>query len=155
MDTSFLPAALALVRRSDFVFVSTLDGHPDTRVLFNLMRLRAEAVASGPAVLGNSFAAWLATNTSSRKVGQIRQDPRVCLYYADTAAFEGLSLQGELEEVFDASIREAIWTEAWTMYYPGGCEGGDFTLLRFRPTRGRYYHGLRVVEFDATRQAQA
>lgn len=155
MDAEILAAASALVHRSDFVFLSTLDGHPEIRVLFNLMKLRAEAVASGPAALGNPFAAWLATNTSSHKMGQIRRDPRACLYYADTAAFEGLSLQGELEEVLDAEIRRTLWTDAWTMYYPGGLDGGDFTLLRFRPAGGRYYHGLRVVAFDASAGARA
>ncbi|HWQ08532.1 MAG TPA: pyridoxamine 5'-phosphate oxidase family protein [Holophaga sp.] len=148
MDADCIASARALMRRSDVVFVSTLDGHPDTRVLFNLSKLRADAMAAGAAALDAPFASWLGTNSSSRKVGQIRKDPRVCLYYADTTAFEGLSLQGTAVEVFDPAIRTAIWTDAWNVYYPGGREGGDFTLLRFTPERGRYYHGLKVVEFD-------
>jgi len=150
MITDALAPARSLAARSDLVVVSTLDGHPDTRALFNLLKLRAEAVASGPAALDTPFASWLGTNTSSLKVQQIRRDPRVCLYYADPAAFEGLSLQGTVEEVFDPAVRAAIWTEAWSMYYPGGREGGDFTLLRFRPERGRYYHSLEVLAFDAS-----
>ncbi len=150
MDPEILAASMALIRRSDFVFVSTHhEGFPDTRVMFNLLKLRAEALREGPAALAQPFASWLGTNTSSRKVGDIRKDPRICLYYTDTAAFEGLGLQGTVEEVFDQDVRTAIWDDAWEMYYPGGREGGDFTLLRFKPERGRYYHGLKVVEFDA------
>lgn len=149
MDADGIASARSLVRRSDVVFVSTLDGHPDTRVLFNLSKLRSEALVAGAAALDAPFACWLGTNTSSRKVEQVRKDPRVCLYYADTTTFEGLGLQGRVVEVFDPSIRAAIWMDAWDVYYPGGREGGDFTLLRFTPERGHYYHGLKVVAFDA------
>lgn len=154
MTPAFPPAALALARRSDFVFVSTLrddDGFPDTRVMFNLLKLRSGILDEGPAALDKPFASWLGTNTSSQKVRHLRQDPRTCLYYADTATFEGLSLQGTVSEVLDPAVRKTIWMEGWDMYYPGGLDGGDFTVLRFSPERGRYYHGLKVEAFDASR----
>ena len=53
-----------------------------------------------------------------------------------------------MEDVRDPAIRQAIWTDAWEMYYPGGREGGDFTLLRFQPLKGRYYQGLQVTDLD-------
>jgi len=142
-----LRSALDLTRRSDFVYLSTLqdDGCPDTRVMFNLLKLRPPVLA----LAEDSFATWIGTNTSSQKVAQIRKDPRVCLYYSDTDSFEGLTLRGTVEEIHDLGLRTAVWTEEWNVYYPGGQEGGDFTLLRFQPLRGRYYCGLRVVEFDA------
>ena len=151
-----IPAALApaagLAHRAEFVFVSTLqeeEGFPDCRVMFNLLKLRAEVLTDGPAALDSPFASWLGTNTSSLKVQQMRKNPRVSLYYADTAMFEGLSLQGTVEEVQDRAIRAALWMAAWEMFYPGGRDGGDFSLLRFTPLRGRYYYGLQVLAFDA------
>jgi general stress protein 26 len=152
METPLVHAALDLARRSGFVFVSTLqnDGFPDTRVMFNLLKLRAGILTGGPAALDSPFESWLGTNTSSQKVQQIRKDPRVCLYYADTDAFEGLTLQGTVEEIQDRGIKQAIWMDGWEMYYPGGLDGGDFTVLRFKPERGRYYHGLKVMEFNAS-----
>lgn len=143
-------AALALSQRSEFVTVSTVqeDGFPEARVLFNLLKHRAEALEAGPAKLDQAFASWLGTNTSSRKVAQLRRDPRLCLYYFDAMTFEGLCLQGTVEEFFDPAIRAALWTPAWDRYYPGGREGGDFTLMRFTPLRGRYYHGLQVSEVE-------
>jgi len=150
-----ISAARSLMLRSDFVCLSTLeaDGFPDTRLVFNLLKMRADVLGSGPAMLPEAFGNWLGTNTSSRKMAQLRKDSRLCLYFSDTATFEGLSLQGTAEEVFDPAIREVIWMNGWEMYYPGGREGGDFSLLRFHPLRGRYYHGLQVLDFDARGQA--
>jgi len=152
MTTETSLAASALILRSDFVFVSTLDGaegFPETRVMFNLIKLRQEALSQPPASLPTPFDSWLGTNTSSQKVRQLRQDPRVCLYYADTATFEGLSLQGTVAEVLDPETRAALWMDGWETYYPGGRDGGDFSLFRFSPLRGRYYHGLQVTALEA------
>jgi len=151
MPSQPIQPAIDLAHRSDFVYVSTLqmDGFPETRVMFNLLKLRADALAGGPARLDHPLASWLGTNTSSQKTQHIRRDPRVGLYYADTSSFEGLSLQGTVAEVLDKTVRAALWTEDWERFYPGGRDGGDFTVLRFEPLRGRYYHGLEVLAFEA------
>jgi len=149
MDAPIVQAARQLARRCSHVFVSTLEapeGGPDTRVMFNLLRHRAAVLDQGPAALPSPFQTWLGTNTSSRKVGQLRRDPRVCLYYADTASFEGLALYGRVSEVLDPAVRAALWTDEWAGYYPGGLDGGDFTLLHFQPSSGRYYHDLQVTD---------
>ncbi len=154
MSDSATAASWSLVLRSEFVFLSTLDerdGSPDTRVVFNLRNARSEAFVAGAAALPEGFTTWIATNTSSRKVRELRADGRGCLYYADTANFEGLTLQGRFEEVLDDAIRGAIWIEGWNMFYPGGKDGGDFSVFRFQPLRARYYHGLHVSEFDPAR----
>lgn len=147
-------AAAALAWRTPFLSLATLDesnGYPEARVLFNLRQCRASVFAGGPAALANPMGTWLGTNTSSRKVRHVRRDPRVCLSYADTETFEGLSLQGTVTEVLDPAIRAAIWTPDWERFYRGGLDGGDFTVLHFAPERGRYYHGLTVIDFDAHR----
>jgi general stress protein 26 len=150
-DHESIQAAFALTRRTRLVHVSTNgpSGYPETRVMFNLLKHRAKAVARGPAALPWGFSCWVGTNTASAKTGQIRHDPRVCLYYTDAKSLEGLSLSGRLEEVEDDAIRRAIYAPSWDTYYAGGRDGGDFTLFRFVPARGKYYHGLRVVQFDA------
>ena len=151
-DRRSIQAAFSLCRRAKFVYVTTNgeDGYPDTRVMFNLLKVRAEAIATGPACLPRGFATWVGTNTSSRKVAQVRRDSRACLYFSDNAKFEGFTLNGRLVEVLDRPIKSALWMKSWEMYYPGGLDGGDFTVLGFTPERGRYYHGLQAVEFDAT-----
>ncbi len=156
-DRKAIGAAFALSRRARFVYVTTnrADGYPNTRMMFNLLRFRAPAVANGAARIGAGFSTWLGTNTSSNKVAEMRRDPRVCLYYSDTKTYEGLTLTGRVEEVHDRPIKQALWTKNWNIYYEGGMEGGDFTVLRFVPETGRYYHALRVVDFDASRESAA
>jgi general stress protein 26 len=141
--------ALLLTQRSKFVYVSSLDekDFPETRVMFNLRKTCAKALSSGAAALSGDFETFLGTNSSSRKVAQFRVDPKICLYYSDNKAFQGLSLRGTLDEVEELAIKKAVWKPGWEMYYPGGLEGGDFSLLRFTPLLARYYHGLKVVEF--------
>lgn len=149
MNEVAFEAARALAARTRFVTCSTIDenGGPDTRLLFNLSRMRKKALTEGPARCERPFMTLLGTNTSSRKIAHIRRDNRVCLYYADQKTFEGLSVKGRLEEVLDAGIRRAVWTPAWEMYYYGGLDGGDFSLLRFIPEQARYYHGLQCHDF--------
>ncbi len=156
IDGQAVRAAFALSRRAKFVYVTTngADGYPNTRVMYNLPRIRAKAVANGPARLPDGFSSWLGTNTSSVKVADARRDPRVCLYYSDNKKFEALTLTGCIEEVHDRNIKEALWMKGWDMYYRGGVDGGDFTVLRFKPERGRYYHALRILEFNASLPAE-
>ena len=148
------PAVLAswnLVKRSEFVVLSTMDegdGSPDARVVFNLRKARASAFEQGASALPAGFQTWIATNTSSKKVRELRADRRGCVYYSDTANFEGLTVQGTFEEVLDDAVRACIWVPAWEMFYPGGLGGGDFSVFLFKPSKARYYHGLQVSAFD-------
>lgn len=150
LQTAIL-ASWSLVQRVPNLFLSTLDernGFPDARILFNLRVARPQCFSSGASALPHGFSTWIATNTSSAKVRQLRADRRASLYYADAANFEGLTLQGEFTEILDPAIRAGIWTDGWQMFYPGGLEGGDFSVFRFQPLRARYYHGLAVTAFD-------
>ena len=151
MDAEIRGQALDLTLREKFVYVTTLDetGFPETRVMFNLLKTRGKALSTGPAKVPSDFASYLGTNTSSRKISQIRKDNRVCLYYSDNKGFYGCMVRGRVSEVTDPAIRKAIWTPSWDMYYPGGIDGGDFSILSFKPEHIRFYHGLAVHEADA------
>ncbi len=61
---------------------------------------------------------WMATNTNSRKVQQIRNDPRVCLYYADHSKATGyVALTGKAVLVDDMNEilkrKRAYWDNAF------------------------------------------
>jgi general stress protein 26 len=63
---------------------------------------------------------WFATNTNSRKVQQIRNDPRVCLYYADHSKATGyVALTGRAVLVDD--MREILKRKRdyWDKAFPG------------------------------------
>jgi general stress protein 26 len=149
-DKERYAAAIALTGRERLLDLSTIDeaGYPETRALFNLLAMRADALSSGPAKPQADFATYIATNASSRKMRLARANPRACLYYCDRANFEGCSVRGTLAEITDPEIKRAIWTPEWEMYYHGGLDGGDFAVLRFEPEHVRYYHGLSVSEWS-------
>jgi general stress protein 26 len=63
---------------------------------------------------------WFATNTNSRKVQEIRKDPRVCLYYADHSKVTGyVALSGKAELVDD--MKEILKRKRayWDTSFPG------------------------------------
>lgn len=84
---------------------------------------------------------WMATNTRSRKVQQIRRDPRVSLYYADHGkAIGSVVISGRAELTEDpVEIRKrkrAYWDQA----FPGL---QNLTLIKVVPER------LEVVNYKA------
>jgi general stress protein 26 len=63
---------------------------------------------------------WIATNTSSRKVQQIRNDPRVCLYYADHSKATGyVALTGRAVLIDDMSEILKRKRAYWDTAFPG------------------------------------
>ncbi len=78
---------------------------------------------------------WIATNRLTRKVAQIRQDPRVTLLYFNAAAAEYVTVLGTATLVTDSSEKAAHWKEEWADYFKGGPGGEDYLLLRVRPTQ--------------------
>lgn len=78
------------------------------------------------------FTVWLATNPQSRKVDQIRRNPRVTLYYSD--GDNGyVSLTGSARLVNDPWEKAKRWKEEWTSFYPD--REGSYLLIEVRPLR--------------------
>jgi general stress protein 26 len=78
----------------------------------------------------------------------VSKDARACLYFADTASFEGLMLVGDMTVRVDAAAREKLWRPGWERYYPEGPADPDYCVLEFRARRGNYYHNLDKLWFD-------
>lgn len=90
---------------------------------------------------------WLTTNTSSRKVKALRENPRASIYFVDSRFFRGVSLSGTVEVLEDAESKARIWRDGDTMYYPGGVTDPDYCVLRFTAVRGRYYSNFKSEDF--------
>lgn len=138
--TTAIDRAEQLVERSPFVMVGSLgdQGFPNVKAMF---RLEHDGI--------KTF--WLSTNTSSVRVSHLRDDARACLYFADTASFEGLLLVGEVTVRTDAAAKERLWQPGWERYYPEGPTDPDYCVLEFRAQRGNYYHNLDKMRFDVQR----
>jgi general stress protein 26 len=90
---------------------------------------------------------WFSTNTSSRRVGQLRRDPKSCVYFVDFQIWEGLMLVGTMEILQDEESRRRLWHPGDEQYYLQGMADPDYTILRFSAEWGNYYHALSNVTF--------
>ena len=78
---------------------------------------------------------WIGTNPLTRKVAQIRKDPRVTLLYFDTARMSYVTLLAKAAVVNDADEKAKRWKDAWAGLYKDKNRGDDYTLVRVTPFR--------------------
>jgi general stress protein 26 len=84
---------------------------------------------------------WMATNTHSRKVAQIRKDPRVTLYYADHANAIGyVAINGRAELTEDRAEIRKRKRDYWDQAFPGL---QNLTLIKVIPER------IEVINYKA------
>ena len=129
--------SLRLVETSEVCLLGTNgdDGFPNIK---GMMNLKHEALRK----------IWFSTNTSSKRVRQLKKDNRACVYYLDDRNYRGLMLVGTVEILQDAESRKMLWSEGAEKYYPEGVEDPDYSVLRFTATKGNYYHALENVTFE-------
>jgi len=147
-----------LMEVAPMVYLTTIDpqGWPQTRALLNL-RNRAQFHGLGGYFKNHreDFLVLLGTNTSSNKIAHIRNNPRVSVYYCKPLDFRGLMLGGEAEIVTEGLLKEEIWQEGWTYYYPEGVGDPDYAVVVLHPQMGRYYHRLDTCEFRLGEHGEA
>jgi general stress protein 26 len=88
-----------------------------------------------PFVPEADFTIWIATNPLTRKVVEIRRDPRVTLLYFNAAAGAYVTVLGAAMLVADSAEKIRHWKEEWAAYYKDGPRGDGYLLIRVRPTR--------------------
>lgn len=74
---------------------------------------------------------WFGTNSNSRKVNQIKNDPRVTLYYLDADNTGYVTIQGKAEIVNDPVAKNKWWKEKWIDFYPNKAKG--YSLIKVTP----------------------
>lgn len=127
---------LELVEKSKMCLVGTNgdNGFPNIKAMFSLKHEGLKNI-------------WFSTNTSSKRVQQLRNNNKVCLYYVDEKNFKGLMLIGTIKILQDLKSKQMLWSEGNEKYYPQGVTDPDYSVLRFSATSGNYYHGLQNVTF--------
>ncbi len=94
---------------------------------------RAEARTMDPFPPEEDLTVWFGTNARSRKVSQIRRDPRVTLYYFDPQSQGYVTLFGSARLVNDPKEKKARWKDAWAGFYPD--RDKDYILITVTPER--------------------
>lgn len=121
-------AALEIIRKAEFTVLTTIDeeGYPESRAMINLRE--------------GGLLPFFSTNTSSRKIGQIAKCPRGNAFFAANHEWKGVTLIGGLVLVNDDPTRKSLWKADWTMYYPGGVNDPDYSVIRLLPRRIVLYY---------------
>lgn len=112
---------MQVARYSTFITIGD-DGQPEARIV-------------DPFVPEADFTIWIGTNPLTRKVAQIRRDPRVTLLYFNADAAEYVTIVGTAALVADSAEKARHWKEEWAGFYKDGPRGDGYLLIRVQPTR--------------------
>jgi general stress protein 26 len=117
-----LAAARSIIAQARFSTFVTLGekGEPRARIV-------------DPFAPDSSFTVWVATNSVTRKVKEIRRDARVVLLWFEPGNPGYVSLTGRARLVSDVSEREKHWKEDWKGLYRDRNHGDDYLLIRVTP----------------------
>jgi general stress protein 26 len=83
------------------------------------------------------------TMAASRKVAQIRKDPRVCLAIWSCGEFTDpyVVIEAKASVHEDTGTKKKFWNAMWEEYFKTP-ENPDFVVLKFTPNRIEYTHGM-------------
>ena len=140
-DKSLVSTFKSIIESCSFVNLSTInqDGYPETRAMLNLSN--SEMFPKLQKLFTDDFTFYFTTNTSSQKMAQVASNKNASVYFVKENSFGGLLFTGKLEIVKDMKIKRSFWQDGWTMYYKGGVEDPDYSILKFRADKYKYYNG--------------
>ncbi len=96
---------------------------------------RAESRIVDPFVPEADWTVWIATKPVTRKVEQIRKNPRVTLSYWNEGSMGYVTLLGDAELVDDPVEKAKRWKPEWAQFYGDENRGADYLLIRVTPRR--------------------
>ena len=117
-----IAAAREIMATARYCALITLDsnGRPQARTL-------------DPFPPDENMIVWLGTNSRSRKVAQIRRNPRVTLYYFDSEGQAYVTISGIARLVNDSTEKAKRWKDEWKAFYPDRAR--DYLLIVVKPER--------------------
>lgn len=84
---------------------------------------------------GHSFLIWIGTQTTSRKIAEIRQNPRVTLAVGLQGDGANLIIYGEASLHTDDDKRRKYWKSYWSLFFPDGPLSDDAILICVKPLK--------------------
>ena len=100
---TIIAAAREIIRETSYCGLITVDstGQPQVRTM-------------NPFPMNDEFIIWFATSRTSRKVREIRNNPKVCLYYADHVSAKGyVNITGIAEVLDDKELLIKMKRDYW------------------------------------------
>jgi general stress protein 26 len=77
------------------------------------------------------FTIWLGTNSESRKVNHIKNNPNVSLYYQDGDDSGYVVIHGKAQIIDDEQEKQKRWKKEWEAFYPNNRDG--YLLIKVSP----------------------
>ncbi len=117
---NLIAAAKEIMETTRYCALITLDqsGHPQVRTM-------------DPFSPDEDMMVWLGTNKNSRKVGEIRLDSRVTLYYEAPDDDGYVVIKGNGYLIDDPEIKKQYWKDEWDEFYPD--KNSTYTLIKVVP----------------------
>jgi len=97
-------AAKEIIKGTSYCGLATVDatGQPQMRTM-------------NPFPVNDEFITWFATSRTSRKVKEIKNNPKVCVYYADHSSAKGyVSITGNAVVIDDRELLVKMKREYWS-----------------------------------------
>jgi general stress protein 26 len=119
---SLITAAREMIAETRYCALITLDksSHPQARTM-------------DPFLPQEDMVIWMGTNPQSRKVDEIKNDPRVTLYYEIAGGGGYVVLKGQAQLVDDPELKSHYWKKEWEQFYPD--QNKNYTLIKMIPKR--------------------
>ena len=119
-----IKTAAGIMQRARFCTLVTVgeSGHPQARIM-DAFPPDAQMVV------------WMATNPLSRKVAEIRKDPRVTVSCFDPNSMGYATLLGRATLVSDPAEKAKRWKDDWAKLYADRNRGDDYLLIKVTPIR--------------------
>ena len=135
-DKELLKAAREIITNSETCALITIDknGRPSARTMETLTP-------------ESDFTLWFGTNPESRKVTQIKNDPRVSVYYLDKDQSGYVVISGTAEIINAKQAKETYWKEEWNAFYPNKKEG--YILIKVTPESAEIVSNSRAILGDS------
>jgi general stress protein 26 len=92
---------------------------------------------------------WFATNPLTRKVNQVRRNPKVTLLCFDASTSSYVTVLGRGDPVTDPVEKKRHWKADWASIYPKGAGNDEFMLIRITPARVEIVSESRGMNGDA------
>ena len=101
----------------------------------SLITIDKEGIARARAMDGfapeEDLTIWFGTHSQSRKVEQIKNNPKVSLYYLDKDNSGYVLIHGKAELINDLKTKKKYWKDHWDAYYPDTEK--DYLLIKVTP----------------------
>ena len=119
-----LDVTMTTIQAAEHCFLITLgqDGGPQARLML-------------PFPPEQNLTIWMGASPRSRKVRELRADPRATLGYDCAAEGAYVTLLGTASIEDDLALRRKYWRRRFVQFWPDGPEADDYVLIRFVPSR--------------------